>query len=74
MTVMVFYDTPSAKCDVYSVPKGKLKILQRLWKQDRCKNESNRGSEGERERAKDKNGRYASAGNTDETTQTGACI
>lgn len=60
MTVMVFYDTPSAKCDVYSVPKGKLKILRMLWKQDRCKNQSNRGSkrgsEGESERAKDKTG------------------
>lgn len=70
MAVIVFDDTPSGKCGVYSVSKGKLKILGMSWEQDRCRNESTserkreRGGEGESE--KDKNRRYASAGNTDE--------
>lgn len=64
MTVIIFYDTPSEKCDVYSVSKGKLKILRMLWEQERCKNER------ERQRAKDKTGDMHLRGI--ETTQTGA--
>lgn len=48
ITLIVFYDTPSAKCDVYSVPKGNLKILVMLWEQDRCKDESKRERKRER--------------------------
>lgn len=45
MTVIIFYDTPSEKCDVYSVSKGKLKILRMLWEQERCRNERERDRE-----------------------------
>lgn len=48
MTVIIFYDTPSEKCDVYSVSKGKLKILRMLWEQERCRNERERETESKR--------------------------
>lgn len=57
MTVIIFYDSPSEKCDVHSVSKGKLKILSCGSKKG-AKNERKRDRErdGEKEREKDKTG------------------